>query len=121
LCSVGAPSSPSDRGLAPKDYRADVAALDADGSRRGLVLVGLATFKTVFAGDGSPASPSGYGYYLLIHAIATALLLIALVAAIWQFMNWIAAPSCPKDVTLASVSSSHADCPCPHELHRAKA
>ncbi|OBI90740.1 hypothetical protein [Mycobacterium sp. 1245805.9] len=91
--------------------------------------MGIATFKTVAAGDGSPQSPSGYCYYLVLHAIATALLLIAFVAAIWQFMNWIAAPSCPKDVSLASVSSpvaaSHrhpvadgTDCPCPHELRR---
>jgi hypothetical protein len=90
--------------------------------------MGIATFKTVAAGDGSPQSPSGYAYYLVVHAIATALLLIALVAAIWQFMDWVAAPSCPK-AALASVSSSVAasqsyaapddsDCPCPHERQR---
>jgi hypothetical protein len=86
-------------------------------------------FKTVAAGDGSPQSPSGYLHYLVVHAIATVLLLIALVTAIWQFMDWIAAPPCPKDVSLASASSplaaSHrhaavadADCPCPHERQR---
>lgn len=94
--------------------------------------MGIATFKTVAAGDGSPQSPSGYAYYLVVHAIATALLLIALVAAIWQFMDWVAAPSCPKPA-LASVSSSASsaaaeshrdaalastDCPCPHERQR---
>ncbi len=90
-------------------------------------MMGIATFKTVAAGDGSPQSPSGYAYYLVVHAIATALLLIALVAAIWQFMDWVAAPSCPK-AALASASSaaeSHrdaalatTDCPCPHERQR---
>jgi hypothetical protein len=95
-------------------------------------LLGLATFKTVAAGDGSPQSPSGYGYYLLIHAIATLLLLITLVAAIWQFMDWVVAPSCPKDVSLASASASvppsaaaaaldPSDCPCPHERQRQRA
>ncbi|OBK48160.1 hypothetical protein A5655_04855 [Mycobacterium sp. 1081908.1] len=104
-------------------------AIDAVGSKRGLVLVGITTFKTVAAGDGSPQSPSAYAYYLLLHAIATALLLIALVTAIWQFMDWVAAPSCPRNAALASVSSpvaaSHraaapgdADCPCPHERQR---
>ncbi|OBI44439.1 hypothetical protein A5706_03705 [Mycobacterium sp. E796] len=67
----------------------------------------------------------------MFHAVATALLLIALVAAIWQFMNWIAAPSCLKDVSLASVSApvgaSHhisalddTGCPCPHERQHEK-
>jgi 1,4-dihydroxy-2-naphthoate octaprenyltransferase len=86
--------------------------------------MGIATFKTVAAGDGSPQSPSGYALYLLVHAIATALLLIALVAAIWKFMDWVAAPPCTK-ASLASVSSSQryaaladTDCPCPHERQR---
>lgn len=98
--------------------------------------MGIATFKTVAAGDGSPQSPSGYCYYLVLHAVATALLLITLVAAIWQFMNWIAEPSCPRDVSLASVSSSRSapvdashhlsargdsGCPCPHERQYEKA
>ncbi|ORW97714.1 hypothetical protein AWB92_03425 [Mycobacterium sp. IEC1808] len=94
--------------------------------------MGIATFKTVAAGDGSPHSPSGYCYYLVFHAVATALLLITLVAAIWQFMNWIAEPSCPRDVSLASVSApvgaSHhlsargdSGCPCPHEPQHEKA
>jgi hypothetical protein len=99
--------------------------------------MGMATFKTVAAGDGSPQYPSGYCYYLLFHAIATVLLLIALLAAIWQFMDWVVAPSCSKDVSVASASSSAAashrysaraesalddtDCPCPHERQREKA
>jgi hypothetical protein len=91
--------------------------------------MGIATFKTVAAGDGSPQSPPGYCFYLVIHAVATVLLLIAVVAAIWQFMDWVVAPSCSKDVALATapVAASHprsahaeaalddADCPCPHE------
>jgi hypothetical protein len=92
----------------------------------------------VAAGDGSPQSPSGYRYYLVAHAVATALLLIALVAAIWQFMDWVATPSCLADASTQRVSSApvaldsvqasgpphlsaHAeaalnrgDCPCPH-------
>jgi hypothetical protein len=92
----------------------------------------------VAAGDGSPQSPSGYRYYLVAQAIATALLLVALVAAIWQFMAWVGAPSCPvvastppvspAPVVLDSVQASgpphlsaHAEvalnrggCPCPH-------
>ena len=100
--------------------------------------MGIATFKTVAAGDGSPESPSEYRYYLLVHAIATALLLIALVAAIWQFMDWVVAPACPKDASLPSAASSstvaashrysagvesaldEADCPCPRERQREK-
>jgi hypothetical protein len=99
--------------------------------------MGYATFRMVAAGDGSPQSPSGYRYYLVVHAIATALLLVALVAAIWQFMDWVSAPSClavpsppvsTAPVVLDSVQASgpphlsaHAemalnrgDCPCPH-------
>ena len=94
-------------------------------------MMGIATFKTVAAGDGSPQSPSGYALYLLVHAIATALLLIALVAAIWTFMDWVAAPPCTKP-SLASVSSSvvasqrfaaldDTGCPCPHERQRQNA
>jgi hypothetical protein len=67
-----------------------------------------ATFRMVAATDGSPSSPSGYSYYLLAHAIATVLLLITLVAAIWEFMGWVTAPSCLGD---ASVSSSPAAAP----------
>jgi hypothetical protein len=96
-------------------------------------LTGIATFKTVAAGDGSPQSPSGYALYLLVHAIATALLLIALAAAIWKFMDWVAAPPCTK-ASVASVSSSVSssvvasqgyaaldgtDCRCPHERQKA--
>jgi hypothetical protein len=99
--------------------------------------MGIATFKTVAAGDGSPQSAFEYRYYLLVHAIATALMLIALVAAIWQFMDWIVAPACPKDASPPSASSStvaashrysggaesaldEADCPCPRERQREK-
>jgi hypothetical protein len=110
-------------------------AADAVRSKRRPVLI--ATFKTVAAGDGSPQSPSGYCYYLLFDTIATVLLLIALVAATWQFMDWVVAPSCSKDVSLASASSSVAashrysartesalddtDCPCPHDRQREEA
>ena len=68
--------------------------------------MGKPTFKMVAAGDGSPLSPSGYCYYLLAHAIATVLLLITLVAALWQFMDWVVTPSCFEDAPLSSVSSS---------------
>jgi hypothetical protein len=68
--------------------------------------MGKATFKMVAATDGSPPSPSGYWYYLLAHAIATALLLVTLVAAVWQFMDWIVTPSCLADTSLSSASSS---------------
>ena len=69
-------------------------------------MTGKATFKMVAAGDGSPQSPSGYSFLVLAHAIATVLLLITLVAAVWQFMDWVVTPSCPGDTALSSVSSS---------------
>ena len=50
-----------------------------------------ATFRMAAAGDGAPPSSAGYWYYLLAHAIGTALLLITLVAAVWQFMDWVVA------------------------------
>ena len=68
--------------------------------------MGKATFKMVAAGDGSPQSESGYSFLVLAHAIATVLLLITLVAAVWQFMDWVVTPSCPGDTALSSVSSS---------------
>jgi hypothetical protein len=68
--------------------------------------MGKATFKMVAAGDGSPQSPDGYCFLVLAHAIATVLLLITLVAAVWQFMDWVVTPSCPGDTALSSVSSS---------------
>ena len=101
--------------------------------------MGKATFKMVAAGDGSPQSPSGYRFLVLAHAIATVLLLITLVAAVWQFMDWVVTPSCPRDTALSSASSSApapaattptasyqysaraelalsaGDCPCPHQ------
>jgi len=70
-----------------------------------------ATFTMVAAGDGAPRSPSGYDYYLLVHTIATVLLLVTLVAGIWQFMDWVAAPSCPGPVRLSSVTSPAAEAP----------
>lgn len=84
--------------------------------------MGKATFRMVAAGDGSPQSPSGYCYYLVAHAVATVLLLIALVAAIWQFMDWVGTPSCPvagpaRSVTLTAHTEGardRGDCPCPH-------
>jgi hypothetical protein len=91
-----------------------------------------ATFKMVAAGDGSPPTSTGYCYYLVAHAIATVLLLITLVAGVWQFMDWIGAPSCLASSSPSSVSASTAagapsirlaaraemapdpaDCPCP--------
>ena len=68
--------------------------------------MGKATFNMVAAGDGSPQSASGYSLLVLAHAIATVLLLITLVAAVWQFMDWVVTPSCPGDTALSSVSSS---------------
>lgn len=69
--------------------------------------MGKATFRMVAAGDGAPPSPAGYRYYLLAHAIGTTLLFIVLVAAVWQFMDWVVAPSpCPVSAAQASVSSS---------------
>lgn len=71
--------------------------------------MGKATFAMVAAGDGAPPSPAGYRYYLLAHAIGTTLLFITLVAAVWQFMDWVVAPSpCPVSAAQASVSSSTA-------------
>ncbi|MEZ0352252.1 hypothetical protein [Mycobacterium sp. pR1184] len=52
------------------------------------------TFKMVAAGDGSPPTSTGYCYYLVAHAVATVLLLLTLVAAVWQFMDWVVTPSC---------------------------
>jgi hypothetical protein len=69
-------------------------------------LAGKATFKMVAAGDGSPQSPSGYGFLVFAHAIATVLLLIVLVAGVWEFMDWVVTPSCPGDAAMSSVSSS---------------
>jgi hypothetical protein len=68
--------------------------------------MGISTFKMVAASDGSPPSPTGYCYYLLVHAIATVLLLITLVAAVWQFMEWVVGPSCPEGSSHSSVSTS---------------
>lgn len=70
-----------------------------------------ATFRMVAATDGSPSSPSGYSYYLLAHAIATVLLLITLVAAIWEFMGWVTTPSCVGETAVPSVTSSPAAVP----------
>jgi hypothetical protein len=69
-------------------------------------LAGKATFKMVAAGDGSPQSPSGYGFLVFAHAIATVLLLIVLVAGVWEFMDWVVTPSCPGDAAMSSVASS---------------
>lgn len=98
-----------------------------------------ASFRMVAATDGAPPTPSGYCFYLVAHAIATVLLLITFVAAVWQFMDWIVTPSCLADSSLSSVSSSvgrpppvtlaasqrysarlesaltDRECPCPHE------
>jgi hypothetical protein len=71
--------------------------------------MGRATFNMVAATDGSP--PFRSGYYLLAHVIGTVLLLITLVAAVWQFMAWIVTPSCLGDTSLSSVSSSSGAAP----------
>ncbi len=63
------------------------------------------TFKMVAAGDGSPPTSTGYCYYLMAHAVATVLLLITLVAAVWQFMDWVVTPSCPEASSVASATS----------------
>lgn len=68
--------------------------------------MGRATFGMVAASDGSPQSPSGYCYYLVAHAIATVLLLIALVAGIWQFMDWIVTPPCAGDGSATSAPAA---------------
>lgn len=65
-----------------------------------------ATFKMVAAGDGSPPTPTGYRYYLVAHAVATVLLLLTLVAAVWQFMDWVVAPGCLESSSQPSVSNS---------------
>jgi hypothetical protein len=63
------------------------------------------TFKMVAAGDGAPPTSAGYCYYLVAHAVATVLLLITLVAAVWQFMDWVVTPSCPEAGALSSAAS----------------
>ncbi|WAC89164.1 hypothetical protein [Mycobacterium sp. Aquia_213] len=64
------------------------------------------TFKMVAAGDGSPPTSTGYCYYLVAHAVATVLLLITLVAAVWQFMDWVVTPSCLEASATTSVSTT---------------
>jgi hypothetical protein len=106
--------------------------------------MGFARYGPVAAGDGSPQLAPGFGQ-LLVHAIATALLLISLAAAGWQFVAWVVEPSgcsadspvpstsSPPTSRLASVASattpsasyhysaraklalSAGECPCPHE------
>lgn len=51
------------------------------------------TSKLVAVGDDSPQPPSGYWCYLLAYAIETGLLVLTLVAAVWLFVDWVAAPS----------------------------
>jgi hypothetical protein len=63
------------------------------------------TFKMVAAGDGAPPTSAGYCYYLMAHAVATVLLLITLVAAVWQFMDWVVTPSCLEAGALSSAAS----------------
>lgn len=64
-----------------------------------------ATLKMVAAGDGSPPSSSGYCYYLVAQAVATVLLLLTLVVAVWQFMDWVVAPSCAEAGPQSSAAS----------------
>jgi hypothetical protein len=54
--------------------------------------VGKATVRMVASGDGSLQLAPGYRY-LWAHGIVTVLLLIALLAATWEFMGWVVAPS----------------------------
>jgi hypothetical protein len=91
--------------------------------------MGVAAFNIVAAGDGSPQRLSGYRV-LVLHAIATVLLLLAVVAALWEFMDWVATPSCPPGAAVPTVSSptvaaragqpamgspapTDGECPCP--------
>lgn len=74
-------------------------------------MMGIATFKTVAAGDGSPQSPSGYSFLVAAHAIATVLLLIALVTAVWQFMDWVVTPACPADTAAPSTVAAPSTAP----------
>ena len=67
--------------------------------------MGQVTFKMVAAGDGSPPTSSGYCFFLMAHAVATVLLLITLVAAVWQFMDWVVTPSCPEASSVSSATS----------------
>jgi hypothetical protein len=68
--------------------------------------MGKARFRMATAGDGAPPAPAGYSYYLLVHALGTVLLLFALVAAIWQFMDWAVSPAtCPDSGSHPSLSA----------------
>ncbi len=63
------------------------------------------TFKMVAAGDGAPPTSTGYCYYLVAHAVATVLLLITLIAAVWQFMDWVVTPSCLEASSVSPATS----------------
>jgi hypothetical protein len=75
---------------------------------RSAVPMGKATVKMVAGGDGSLQLAPGYRY-LWAHGIVTVLLLIALLAAAWEFMGWVVAPSaCLVDSSPSSACSSPA-------------
>jgi hypothetical protein len=70
--------------------------------------MGKATFRMVAGTDGSLRVPAGYRY-LLAHGITTVVLLVTLMAAAWEFMDWMAAPSaCLVDTAQPSASSAPA-------------
>jgi hypothetical protein len=80
-----------------------------------------ATFKMVSAGDGAPPTPTGYCYYLFAHAVATVLLLLTLIAAVWQFMDWAVTPSCPASSSSSSTSWVTSDTQAPADSSTTKA
>src|SRR5271166_6406017 len=68
--------------------------------------MGKATFRTLAGTDGSLQLPSGFRH-LFAHGITTVLLLVTLMAAAWQFMDWMVAPSaCLIDSSQSSATSS---------------
>lgn len=70
--------------------------------------MGKATFRTLTGTDGSLQLPSGFRH-LFAHGITTVLLLVTLMAAAWQFMDWMVAPSaCLIDSSQSSATSSSA-------------
>ena len=73
--------------------------------------MGKVTFRTLAGTDGSLQLPSGFRH-LFAHGITTVLLLVTLMAAAWQFMDWMVAPSaCLIDSSQSSATSSSAPAP----------
>jgi hypothetical protein len=70
--------------------------------------MGKATFRMVAGTDGSLRLASGYRY-LFSYGITTVFLLVILMAAAWEFMDWLVAPSaCLVNSAQPSASSSSA-------------